>query len=135
MNRAQSITVLKVGIVALGAVWRMAMIPSAVEVLFGVTPYLALVSAWEFLKRPWVIGAVAAIVGCSDVSACLAARRAMATSSMGGVALIMQLLFALCVVGIAVVLTFFFRPDDDSRSKPFIFSLSATDNRAQSTEP
>ena len=109
MKRAQRTAALKLGIIALGAAWRMAMIPSWVEVLFGVTPYLAIVSAWDFLKRPWVIGAVVAIVAWSDVSACLAARRAiMATSSTAGVALIMQFLFALCVVGAAVVLTFLF---------------------------
>lgn len=116
MTRVKRNQLLKVILVVTGGIWRAVMIPSWVEIMLGLTPYLMIVSAWSFLKRPWLIGSVIAVVGWSDVSACLAARRAMDSSSMGGVALIMQFLFASCVVGAAVLLTFLFPPR--SRKRP-----------------
>ena len=110
MTRAERILALKVAIVFAGGTWRAIMIPSWVEVMFGVTPYLMLVFAWEYLRRPWLIALVAATIAWSDVSACVAARRALATSSMAGVALIMQFLFASCVMASALVFTFFVPP-------------------------
>jgi hypothetical protein len=99
--------ILKSTLVVLAILWHVWLSrPSTlvVELLFGVTPYLLLAFAWDFIGRAWIIVPALTVVVWSDVTVGLAVRDNVSRSAMDGVAKLLQLLFACAVVGAATLL-------------------------------
>jgi hypothetical protein len=95
---------LRASVIGLAILWHIWLSPRFVELLFGVTPYLLLVFAWNFIGRVWLILPTLAVVAWSDATVFVQAKHAARTSSTAGVAIGMQFLFACLVVGVAVVI-------------------------------
>jgi hypothetical protein len=75
-----------------------------VELLFGMTPYLVLVFAWDFIGRAWILFSVIALLGWLDVNVGLVVKEAASKSSTAGVAKVIQLVASLGAVGAAALL-------------------------------
>jgi hypothetical protein len=95
---------LKAIVIGLAVLWHLWLSPRFVELLFGVTPYLVLVFAWDFIGRGWLILPTLAVIAWSDAAVFVQAKHAAQTSSTAGVAIGIQFLFACLVIGVAVAI-------------------------------
>jgi hypothetical protein len=91
-----------------------------VELLFGVTPYLLLVFAWDFVGRAWILFPTVAFLCWLDVDVGLRVKEAASSSSTAGVAKVMQLFLAGGAVGLAVLLALILpkRPSNPGPGRP-----------------
>lgn len=108
--------VLKCSLIACATLWHLWLSTRSslvVELLFGLTPYLALVFAWDFIGRAWLLLPAVVALGWLDIDVGLLVKNAGSGSSTAGVAKVAQLLLSLGVVGCVALVTVFL----PSRSK------------------
>lgn len=105
MKKRDRMAIVKASLLVAAGLWHAWLIPGSVSsVLWGVLPYFLLVTAWRAIRSRVLLAGTLAVLVLSDLDAGLGFRQS--ASSTASVGLLIQVIFACGVVGVAVLVSY-----------------------------